>query len=213
MITQPPDPEAIREATVDRLSNAVWTERTGLIERFLRWLFGLVDRKPPTASAPSGLAEIIGIIGLVALVLVLIGLIFYGVRHWVAKEHDDDDDTIEVYLTEDESKDSRQWDVLAAEAEANTRWDVALICRYRQFVMRTIELGVLDSSPGRTTGEIRHELGVLHPEAKQALAAATDWVETTFFGGRQLSEAEYRTATEALRAAEHTVLPTKVGVG
>jgi hypothetical protein len=84
----------------------------------------------------------------------------------------------------------------AAEAAAGGRYDDAVRDRFRAVVRALEERALLDVRSGRTADEAAAEAGVLLPAVADALRQGARLFDDVHYGGREGTEAAYRTLTE-----------------
>ncbi|MEV4149552.1 DUF4129 domain-containing protein [Amycolatopsis sp. NPDC049691] len=84
----------------------------------------------------------------------------------------------------------------AAEAAAAGRYDDAVRDRFRAVVRALEERALLDARSGRTADEAAAEAGVLLPNVAADLRQGARLFDDVHYGGREGTEAAYRTLTE-----------------
>ncbi|WP_328444776.1 DUF4129 domain-containing protein [Amycolatopsis sp. NBC_00438] len=84
----------------------------------------------------------------------------------------------------------------AAEAAAAGRYDDAVRDRFRALVRALEERALLDARSGRTADEAAAEAGVLLPNVASELRQGARLFDDVHYGGREGTEAAYRTLTE-----------------
>ncbi len=108
----------------------------------------------------------------------------------------------ETVVEVEEARTAAEWGRMAAELERAGRLREALRARYGELVAELVDDGSLSSLPGRTSGELRAEIGRTRPAADEPFAAATAAFEDDWYGGAEPSAADL----ERFRALAATVV-------
>lgn len=184
-----PTEEEARRWLVEELSRAEYdAARPSLLDRFVEWLFDLLDLDA-VPSAGEGLgAALIALILVVALVVVVrvVGPVQRAGRRRAGGSVFDDE-----IVSADEHR--RRADRFAAAEQ----WAEAVRERFRALVRALEERAVLDERPGRTADEASAEAGVALPDLAGALAAAAHTFDDVCYGGRS-ADAEQHRAVQGL---------------
>lgn len=128
------------------------------------------------AVAGTGHASLVGslvLVGVLLLALVLAVRFARGVQH---------DPAAPSVLAEDVGRDPADWEADAEQHERAGHHREALRCRYRALVAVLAAAGVVDETPGRTTGEYLAEVRARRPAAAADLAAVTAVFEAAWYG-------------------------------
>ena len=192
-----PPPGDVRDTMADIFSRDEFQRSKNAVQRLVEWLGQQLEKlfgREPTATAPSGGAGWGGPIGTIILWVVLallagglVVLIVHLARNWTRRAK-----PAEV-VTEVEIEERRsigEWAVAAEGFESAGEWKEALRCRYRELVGRLVEHGAVSPVPGRTTGELRSDLGERVPAALVAFSGATELFELAWYADRGTGPAE-----------------------
>jgi hypothetical protein len=83
-----------------------------------------------------------------------------------------------------------EWRSEAEAFEARGDWKEGLRCRYRGLVAELIAANLVRDLPGRTTGELRADLGSSLPDAQPDFSGAAELFERAWYGDRPTGAAE-----------------------
>ncbi len=171
-----------------------------LLDRIRDWLG---DRMPevsgPGRGASNGLSLlIVAVVGTAALALVA-WVVANSRRSRRAADEDDEIDS-EVELTPLRTVD--EWTAEAERCEAEDDHRGAVRARYRAVTRTLVDRDLVADAPGRTTGELRDDLGRRAPSAAPAFAPLADLFERVWFGS---THAHPDDAVAARRLAEAAV--------
>ncbi len=181
-----------------------WFDRlSDWIGRQLERLFG-----QQTAGSASGASFGGGIGAVLAWILILVAVaavaavVAYVVLHRVRRVRPDDGPDTEIEI--EHRRSAREWRDDAQRLEADGDWKGALRARYRQLVRTLVDRGQLPDVAGRTTGELRDDLGRSTPDASAAFDTACVLFELAWYAhvptGPDESE-QFRNAADEVLAA------------
>ena len=88
----------------------------------------------------------------------------------------------------------------ADQAAASSRWEEAVLERYRAIVRSLEERTILDPRPGRTADEAAADAALVLPLVAADLRAAAQTFDTVAYGGRSASSTDDRFLRELDRA-------------
>jgi hypothetical protein len=157
--------------------------KLSLLDRISRWISRQNHTNGPTyqtSGGSSGASSLVLFLVAVVLVAVLVWIIVRVARTWVrspkADVEADEEPVVEVPRTKSE------WRSEADQAEVDGRWKDAILARYRELVAELVDRQVVDSVPGRTTGELRGDVSTNAPSVSSAFSEATLLFELPWYG-------------------------------
>jgi hypothetical protein len=199
------DRSEVRRVARDVFSSGDYDRPLSWWERFMRWLARNLHLGPQGgAGAASGLSTLVLYVFLFAVAAVVVGLVVVLVRRWVprVRKESEPDEPVEI----DAHRTVGEWRADAEAAEAQGRWKDAIRARFRELVGRLVELGLVDPSPGRTTGELRADVDERLPEASAAFDRAALAFELPWYAdvpcGPEVLGALLAAAAEVLHRTE-----------
>lgn len=201
-----PDPEAVRRAAEDILSRPEYRQpEPGIVERVFGWVGEQIGRVFDALTG-GGPGTVIGWIVVGALLLVAA----YVLRRLFVLPgmpgRRSGAPTVEYGTSQRRS--AASWREEAHRQRAAGERRNALRCHHQALVVELTDAGVLDPTPGRTTGEHRARLQAVLPEHAERIDAVTQSFERTWYGGSEVDDAEldrFVTDTEILVSAPSTV--------
>ncbi|MFO8075064.1 MAG: DUF4129 domain-containing protein [Egibacteraceae bacterium] len=174
------------------LSQEAYDElRPGLLDRALGLVLDGIGRLVDLIEG-AGAAGPVGLAVLVLAVLVAGALIGRGVRR-VSRSPAVGEPTVDVA-----GRSAADWLADAADAEARGDRREALRCRYRALVAELAAAGLVEELPGRTTGEVRADVGAAVPDAAEVFGQATDAFERAWYARERVDAADLAAVTEAV---------------
>ena len=180
---QPRDPQSIRRAARDILSQAQFrTAGPSLLQRARAWLGRQFNRLLNDVVTGH-----LGAVGVVVLLVIAVGTVFLVVRVTSGSRHSG---RTAGYRLDGRVRTPADWLAEAAACEAQRDWRGALRARYRALVAELAVRGVFEEVPGRTTGEYRAEVGANLPTAAPEFGGATDLFEATIYGDQDAGPTE-----------------------
>ncbi len=187
-----------------------WFDRLSeWIARQLERLFGGGDGSGgPAGSGASfggGIGSVLAWVLILAAVAAVVAVIVYVVRHRV-RAHDDDDGP-ESTIHVEHRRSARAWAGDADLLEAEGDWKGALRARYRELVRTLVDRRQVPDVAGRTTGELRDDLRVTTPDARDDFDAASTLFELAWYAHTPTGPDENR---EFRAAAERVLAATQV---
>lgn len=203
------EPGQVRRVVEDVLSRREFADADpSLTARLEEWIGEQLGRLFE-AVAGTGQAPLIGTLLLVAVVVVAVLLATRfagGVRG--------DPDRPAPRTVEDVGRDAAAWLAEADDHERAGNLRAALRCRYRGLLSQLAAAGVVDETPGRTTGEYLEEVRRRRPAAAAHVAAVTAAFEASWYGDAPVTPAsldDVRRHIAAARAAVAGRTPAPAG--
>jgi len=131
------------------------------------------------------LAVLVGMFGL---------LVMWAVRNGGWRRRGRRADSVEpIMIDTEEGRPAGGWLREAEAHEAAGRWRQGMLCRYRALVTALVEADLIPATPGRTAGELVHDVrSRFGPEGAPtgAFTVATDLFESAWYGGAETGPAE-----------------------
>lgn len=203
------EPEQVRRVVEDVLSRREFADAgPSLAARLRGWIAEQLGR---LLEAVVG-TEQAGLIGTLVLVVVVAVAVVLAIRFVRGMRGDPDRPTAPT--VEGMGRDAASWAAEADEHEGAGRLRAALRCRYRALLAELAAAGVVDETPGRTTGEYLGEVRRRRPAAAQHVAVVTDAFEASWYGDAPVHPAtldEVRRRTAEARAAVAGRTPEPAG--
>jgi hypothetical protein len=199
MLADPPAGE-IRQHAHDILQRSEFVRHESLLQRFFNWVGDLFsDVTFGVGGGPGFLGNLVAL-ALLAGIIVVLALLVRALlgRTRVPKPAADAELTIEL----EEGRDAIDWRRDAEQFEAAGQWREAMRARYRELVRSLIDDGVLDSLPGRTTGEFRGEYARARAGHADSFIELTELFEAVWYGGVDTDAADnqrFRALADASR--------------
>lgn len=169
-------PDEVRRVVADVLSRAEYAEAAPSLAARARGWIGEQLGRLIEAVAGTGQASLVGSLVLVG---VLLATLVLAVRFARGLQHDP---AAPAVLADGVGRDPAEWEADADEHERAGRHREALRCRYRGLVAVLAAAGVVEETPGRTTGEYLAEVRARRPAAAADLAAVTAAFEAAWYG-------------------------------
>lgn len=184
------DRDTARRAAAAELADPKYREaRPNFLQQIAQWLGELLEKLLNALS--SGVPG--GIFGLVLVVVLLIVLVVV-IRLRTGKIARAAKAGRVVFGGSRQTADDYRRS--AAEAAAGGRYDDAVRDRFRAVVRALEERALLDTRSGRTADEAAAEAGLLLPNVADGLREGARLFDDVHYGGREGTEAAYRTLTE-----------------
>lgn len=184
-----PDAPTARRWLQEELTDPIYHQGPGLIERIMGWIQDFLGRLLAAGQGVGGLWLAVIVMAVVALVA---GVAFYvagPVRRARRVQR-----SAEVLGT-----DVRAADQLRGDAQGHAdagRWDEAVLDRFRAIVRSLEERAVLDERPGRTADETAREAQARFPAHAQGLDRAAGLFDDVYYGDRAAGPEGYRALAE-----------------
>ncbi len=158
-----------------------------MIEAFFRWLERNLNVEVGGSSWGGPIGTIIAWVGATILLIVLLVIIRMVIRNWRPRNK-----KAEAVATVDieEERNAAEWASSAELYEAAGEWKEALRCRYRELVASLVDVGVVSSMAGRTTGELRSDVARNAPQVAPVFDAATTLFELPWYAHGATGQAE-----------------------
>ena len=189
--------EAQRLAAEELADPAYHVDDPGILQRIVLWVLDKAAQLLDTAGrvVPGGLWGLALIVVLGAVLLAVVAWRSGPVRRTAAA-----DTALFVGKARSAAEHRRAADLAAA----SSRWEEAVLERYRAIVRALEERTVLEPRPGRTADEAAAEGGLALPLLADNLRAAATTFDTVAYGGRSASSTDDRFLRELDRAATAT---------
>jgi hypothetical protein len=184
------DRDAARRAAEEELSDPKYRDaRPGFLQQIGQWLGEQLEKLLNSLSSdvPGG---IFGVVLVVALLIVLVVVIRLRTGKMAGSARAD------RVVFGGQRKSAADYRRAAEEAAAAGRFDDAVRDRFRAVVRALEERALLDSRSGRTADEAAAEAGLLLPNVADQLRQGARLFDDVHYGGREGTEAAYRTLTE-----------------
>ncbi|MDS0135000.1 MULTISPECIES: DUF4129 domain-containing protein [unclassified Amycolatopsis] len=184
------DRDAARRAAEQELSDPKYREaRPSFLQEIGRWLGEQLDKLLNSLSSdvPGG---IFGVLLVLALLIVLVVVIRVRTGKVARAARAD------RVVFGGQRRSAADYRRSAAEAAAAGRFDDAVRDRFRAVVRALEERALLDVRSGRTADEAAAEAGQLLPNVADQLRQGARLFDDVHYGGREGTEAAYRTLTE-----------------
>ncbi|MFB9686352.1 DUF4129 domain-containing protein [Amycolatopsis plumensis] len=184
------DRDTARRAAEQELTDPKYRDaRPGLLQEIGQWLGEQLEKLLNSLSTgvPGG---IFGVLLIVALLIVLVVVIRLRTGKIARSARAD---RVVFGSLRKSAADYRR---SAAEAAAAGRFDDAVRDRFRAVVRALEERALLDTRSGRTADEAAAEAGQLLPNVADELRQGARLFDDVHYGGREGTEAAYRTLTE-----------------
>ncbi len=184
------DRDAARRAAEEELSDPKYRDaRPGFLQQIGQWLGEQLEKLLNSLSSdvPGG---IFGVVLVVALLIVLVVVIRLRTGKMAGSARAD------RVVFGGQRKSAADYRRAAGEAAAAGRFDDAVRDRFRAVVRALEERALLDSRSGRTADEAAAEAGLLLPNVADQLRQGGRLFDDVHYGGREGTEAAYRTLTE-----------------
>jgi predicted lipid-binding transport protein (Tim44 family) len=184
------DRDTARRAAAEELSDPKYRDaRPNILQQVGQWLGEQLEKLLNGLSSvvPGGIFGLLLILVLLIVLVVVIRLRTGKVARAVRAER-------AVFGGKRQSADDYRRS--AAEAAAGGRYDDAVRDRFRAVVRALEERALLDVRSGRTADEAAAEAGALLPNVADALRQGARLFDDVHYGGRDGTEAAYRTLTE-----------------
>jgi hypothetical protein len=184
------DRDAARRAAEEELSDPKYRDaRPGFLQQIGQWLGEQLEKLLNSLSSdvPGG---IFGVVLVVALLIVLIVVIRLRTGKMAGSARAD------RVVFGGQRRSAADYRRAAEEAAAAGRFDDAVRDRFRAVVRALEERALLDSRSGRTADEAAAEAGLLLPNVADQLRQGARLFDDVHYGGREGTEAAYRTLTE-----------------
>jgi hypothetical protein len=181
MVLDVPTRADTRRAAQAIFRRGEFQRRLSLLDRFLRWLEKLFHFPTPKGGAggSSGGPDLLLFVVLVALVALLVWVVVVVVRTWVRTPKPTPEPEAEPVV--DRPRTQREWRTEAESAETDQRWKDAILARYRELVAELVDRRVVESVPGRTTGELRADVAANAPLVAHSFDEATTLFELPWY--------------------------------
>jgi len=176
------DRDQIRDRAADIFAGAPYRRERPIWQRIVEWLAERLGFPAVSggSGAGSGVGNVVSTVVIVALVIMVLALLWFVLRNWrPSARRSEDDAVVEVH----EERSTKEWRSQAQELEQAGEWKQALLARYRELCGTLVDLGVLASLPGRTTGEFRIELNDVAPGVAAEFDDATTLFELPWYAG------------------------------
>ena len=189
--------EGQRLAAQELADPAYHVDDPSLIQRVVSWVYDHVQRLLGDAAAvvPGGWW---GLLVLVALAIGLVAVLLWRggpVRRTASNQ---------AALFVGKARSAADHRRAADQAAASSRWEEAVLERYRAIVRSLEERTILEPRPGRTAAEAAAEAGLVLPLVAQDLRAAAQTFDSVAYGGRPASSTDDRFLRELDRAIQAT---------
>jgi hypothetical protein len=184
------DRDTARRAAAEELSDPKYRDaRPNILQQVGQWLGERLEKLLNGLSSvvPGGIFGLLLILVLLIVLVVVIRLRTGKVARAVRAER-------AVFGGKRQSADDYRRS--AAEAAAGGRYGDAVRDRFRAVVRALEERALLDVRSGRTADEAAAEAGALLPNVADALRQGARLFDDVHYGGREGTEAAYRTLTE-----------------
>lgn len=184
------DPSAneVKDRAKEIFSRGEFRRSKSLIERFVDWLAERLGGQPtPDGFQQNGWLNVVIWTVLIALAIGLVSFIIWLIvkRKPRAKRLKT---SPELVVERDRSH--SEWADEASQLEASGDWKGAIRCRYRELVAVLVQRRLVESVPGRTTGELRQDLSASHPAVAREFSEATLLFELPWYGHLDTGPAE-----------------------
>ncbi|MFN8053109.1 MAG: DUF4129 domain-containing protein [Acidimicrobiales bacterium] len=205
MLWRDPTPPEVRDRMRDIFNRPEFQRSKNpvqrLWERFMDWLSRHFS---PDIGGTSWGGPIGQLVVWTALVLLLIGLAVIIYRVVRSRRPRRSEERAEATVSIEDERDAAEWAGAAADFEARGEWKEAIRCRYRELVTRLVDDGVVSSSAGRTTGELRADVAAAAPEVSDAFDEATLLFELPWYAHQPTDAADnQRFRTLATTVTDH----------
>ncbi|WIX87924.1 DUF4129 domain-containing protein [Amycolatopsis sp. DG1A-15b] len=184
------DRDAARRAAEEELSDPKYRDaRPSFLQQIGQWLGEQLEKLLNSLSSdvPGG---IFGVVLIVALLVVLVVVIRVRTGKIAGSAR------AGRVVFGGQRKSAADYRRSAAEAAAAGRFDDAVRDRFRAVVRALEERALLDTRSGRTADEAAAEAGLLLPNVADQLRQGARLFDDVHYGGREGTEAAYRTLTE-----------------
>ncbi|MET8999569.1 DUF4129 domain-containing protein [Amycolatopsis sp. Hca4] len=184
------DRDAARRAAEQELSDPKYRDaRPSFLQEVGRWLGEQLDKLLNSLSSgvPGGIFGVVLILALLIVLVVVIRLRTGKVARAARAGR---------VVFGGQRRSAADYRRSAGEAAAAGRFDDAVRDRFRAVVRSLEERALLDIRSGRTADEAAAEAGVLLPDVAGRLREGARLFDDVHYGGREGTEAAYRTLTE-----------------
>ncbi|WP_290053877.1 DUF4129 domain-containing protein [Amycolatopsis solani] len=184
------DRDSARRAAAEELSDPKYRDaQPGFLEQVGQWLGEQLDKllRGMSSVVPGGPFGLLLVLVLLIVLVVVVRLRTGKVARTARADR---------VVFGGERKNAADYRRSAAEAAAAGRYDDAVRDRFRAVVRALEERALLDTRSGRTADEAAAEAGVLLPNVADALRTGARLFDDVHYGGREGTEAAYRTLTE-----------------
>ncbi|MDQ7809237.1 DUF4129 domain-containing protein [Amycolatopsis sp. A133] len=184
------DRDAARRAAAEELADPKYRDaRPNILQQIGQWLGERLEELLNSLSSdvPGG---IFGVLLVVALLIVLVVVILLRTGKITRTSR------VDRTVFGEKRKSADEYRRSAAEAAAASRFDDAVRDRFRAVVRALEERALLDPRSGRTADEAAAEVGQLLPNVADQLRQGARLFDDVHYGGREGTEAAYRTLTE-----------------
>ncbi len=206
-----PDPAEVSERVQEIMSRSEFDYGPSWFDQLAEWigkqlerLFGNVEM----SESPQG-GEFLGGIGyfvawflIIAAVIAVIGVVVYVLVKRVRPRDGDDTPATETEI--EHRRAAAAWRSDAERLEADGEWKLALRARYRELVRTLTDRRQLPDIAGRTTGELRDDLGATTPSASADFDTASLLFELAWYADVPTGpeeNARFRSAATGVLAA------------
>lgn len=184
-----PDAPTARRWLQEELTDPVYHQGPGLIERIMSWIQEFLGRLLAAGQGVGGLWLAVIVMAVVALVAGIALYVAGPVRRARRAQR-----SAEVLGT-----DVRTADQLRADSRAHAdagRWDEAVLDRFRAIVRALEERAAIDERPGRTADETAREAQARFPAQAGGLDRAAGLFDDVYYGDRAAGPEAYHALAE-----------------
>lgn len=206
----PVDPSAVRDQVRDVMSRPGFSYEPSTLQRLLRWvgdqlqkLFGHAGPGAPTGSFGGGIGMLVGWVLILAALAALVYLIARIVVTRTRVHRPEAPDALSDAEVEHRRR-ATEWLDDAERFEASGEWKEAMRARYRHLVRTLVDRHQLPDVPGRTTGELRVDMGSSTPDAAEDFDTCCLLFELPWYAGLATGADEntrFRDAADRVLAA------------
>lgn len=198
------EPDQIRDQAHEVLSRPEFQRSKSPLAKAWEWI---VDHLPHFGGGGGTFAGVGQVLQWLLLILLVAGvalLIWWVARNWVGGGRRKDREEA-VHSELDTRRTVTQWRKAAERYEAAGDWKEALRCRYAELVGRLVQRDLAPATLGRTTGELRIDVGSSLPTVGDEFSEATLLFELAWYGARPTGPDEnrrFRELAELVAAAQ-----------
>ena len=169
----PAQPDQVADQVRDVMSRSEFDYSPSAIERVFEWiaeqlskLFQPGEGSGSGGSFGGGIGWLFAWLIVVAAVVALVAVVVWVVANRSRRQRAEDDEPLTPAEVE-HRRAASEWMSDAERWEAAGEWKEALRARYRNLVRVLVDRRQLADVPGRTTGELRADLDVTTPDARE----------------------------------------------
>ncbi len=198
-----PDAAEARRWATDELARAIYTQRTGLVQRLLDWLFERIDELTRLGSGGAGWLVPSAAVLLTAVAVTVAMVVGPPGRRRRASAPT-------TGVLEGDTRSAAQLRAAADSAAARGEVSAAILDRFRALVRALVERTILEDRPGLTAREAVVEAGRRLPGLAGELLAAGTLFDRVAYGHKSGDSAD-DAWLKALDRQVHAARPTRTG--